>query len=69
MENKHRSCPSHCCVEHGCKYGYKDCPVVIGKVRQKYFCEDCIYENVRDGEIDTLFKKRNRLWKISIMEK
>ena len=20
----------HCCVEHGCKYGEEDCPVVIG---------------------------------------
>jgi hypothetical protein len=32
---------THCCVEHGCKYGNEDCPVVIGLIKQKYFCQDC----------------------------
>jgi len=32
---------THCCVDHGCKYGYDDCPVYLGIVEQKYPCEDC----------------------------
>lgn len=32
---------SHCCVEHGCKYGDKNCPVVQGMIEQKHPCEDC----------------------------
>lgn len=35
---------THCCAKHGCKYGDEDCPVVIGFIKQKYDCEDCIYE-------------------------
>lgn len=31
----------HCCLAHGCKYGDKDCPVVLGKVVQSYPCEVC----------------------------
>lgn len=31
---------SHCCVDHGCKYGDDDCPVVLGKVPGIY-CEQC----------------------------
>ena len=32
---------SHCCFEHGCKYGYEDCPVTLGLTQQDYRCEDC----------------------------
>ena len=32
---------SHCCKWHGCKYGNDDCPVVTGKIDQKYLCEWC----------------------------
>lgn len=33
---------THCCSIHGCKYGYEDCPVVLGGlIKQKYKCEDC----------------------------
>ena len=32
---------THCCVVHGCKYGDEDCPVVLGKIKQKYICESC----------------------------
>jgi len=32
---------SHCCFEHGCKYGDDDCPVAIGLIKQKYKCEIC----------------------------
>jgi len=33
---------SHCCIDHGCKYNDKDCPVVSGQIKQKYPCEDCL---------------------------
>lgn len=32
---------SHCCIIHGCKYMEKDCPVVLGKVKQDFLCESC----------------------------
>jgi hypothetical protein len=32
---------AHCCEDHGCKYGDKDCPVVLGQVTQSYRCETC----------------------------
>lgn len=32
---------THCCFEHGCKYGDKDCPVELGLIKQDYKCEDC----------------------------
>lgn len=34
---------SHCCPEHGCKYGDDDCPVVLGKERGIY-CDSCEYD-------------------------
>lgn len=40
-ENLFRSCPSHCCIDHGCKYGYAECPVKTGRVEQEYPCEFC----------------------------
>jgi hypothetical protein len=44
-EQTHRSCPSHCCPIHGCKYGHDDCPVVNGVVKPTYpnnnGCEYC----------------------------
>lgn len=32
---------SHCCKEHGCKYGEDNCPVVTGQVVQQFRCEEC----------------------------
>lgn len=32
---------NHCCVIHGCKYGEKDCSVVLKITKQKYPCEFC----------------------------
>jgi hypothetical protein len=32
---------THCCIDHGCKYGYDDCPVASGYVVQDYPCEEC----------------------------
>lgn len=37
------ACQSHCCASHGCKYGFKGCPVTTGLVVQDYSCEDCTY--------------------------
>lgn len=34
---------SHCCPKCGCKYGDKDCPVVLGTHKAKYECESCQY--------------------------
>ena len=31
----------HCCKLHGCKYGDKDCPVVLDIQKQSYLCERC----------------------------
>lgn len=40
---------AHCCVQHGCKYGDKDCPVVKKEIKQDYLCEFC----KEDGIIST----------------
>lgn len=32
---------THCCLEHGCKYGDDECPVELGLVKQQYSCEMC----------------------------
>ena len=32
---------THCCLEHGCKYGDKDCPVANRKIKQSGACETC----------------------------
>lgn len=38
---------AHCCAVHGCKYFEPDCPVVRGKVKSKYSCEDCGHDQRR----------------------
>lgn len=45
---------SHCCIEHGCKYGDEDCPVASGEIRQEYICEYCDDDGIKS--IDELFK-------------
>lgn len=35
---------THCCLEHGCKYGEEDCPVVNKLVVQTYPCYDCEHD-------------------------
>lgn len=40
----------HCCAEHGCKFFYVDCPVVLGKVEQMYPCEDCDGQDEKEDE-------------------
>ncbi len=48
---------SHCCVIHGCKYGYGDdsgCVVVKGEVVQDYLCESC---SMALEEVDEIIKE------------
>ena len=32
---------SHCCSQHGCKYGNDECPVENGDSKQEFPCQDC----------------------------
>ena len=32
---------SQCCLNHGCKYDDKDCPVMTGAIQQDHPCETC----------------------------
>jgi len=41
---------SHCCILHGCKYGEKECPVVIGDIEQEEICEYCGIEGIKAVE-------------------
>ncbi len=34
-------CVSHCCKQHGCKYGKETCVVVLGTHEQDHSCEQC----------------------------
>lgn len=38
-KNKYGVHRTHCCKKHGCKYGDKDCPVVLDEIKQDYECE------------------------------
>lgn len=40
----------HCCIIHGCKYGELDCPVSIGRLKQKYPCEWCMEDGIDINE-------------------
>ena len=59
VDENYRSCPSHCCKNHGCKYALKGCPVKNGTVEQEYPCEMCTWDledadrPYREGEIGT----------------
>jgi hypothetical protein len=40
---------SHCCLQHGCKYGEDiSCPVTNGTHKQEYPCEECSHNMNRD---------------------
>jgi len=75
FENKHKACPTHCCIIHGCKYGHEDCPVYLGKIKQVYLCEYCcnnVYapdsnipnSKIAKNKIDKEFLKVNRSIKL-----
>lgn len=40
-DQRYACCPSHCCDQHGCKYGLSGCPVVKKRIKQQYPCETC----------------------------
>jgi len=41
MGNNHACCAGHCCVIHGCKYCFDDCPVVTEQEPQLGACYEC----------------------------
>ena len=48
---------THCCLLHGCKYAYTDCPVLKGKIKQLYLCESCTeYYGITDWNTFDLVK-------------
>lgn len=49
---------THCCIEHGCKYGDKDCPVEMGLIQQRYICESCDFDNLTLPEILDKWKEK-----------
>lgn len=50
---------THCCVKHGCKYGYKDCPVELDLIKQRYPCEQNeINDSCFEVETDLFEMKR-----------
>ena len=43
---------SHCCAQHGCKYGEDNsCPVILGEVIQDHPCESCDDEQIEFAEL------------------
>lgn len=44
---------THCCTDHGCKYGDSHCPVVSREFEQEYSCEQCD-EEARRYEISKI---------------
>lgn len=50
---------THCCTKHGCKYGYKDCPVELDLIKQRYACQDGdINDSCFEVESDLIEMKR-----------
>ena len=68
---------THCCIFHGCKYGDKNCPVVLAEVKQEYLCEWCSDDRIQDqktesqvwAEINRTFITENRKLKIKQIQK
>jgi hypothetical protein len=48
---------THCCIIHGCKYGSDNCPVELGKIKQKYPCEECAIYGIET--VDEVKKYKN----------
>ena len=55
---------THCCWYHGCKYCDPKCPVVKGKIKQAYSCEDCDEDGFPDIPAEELrgINKRVESW-------
>jgi hypothetical protein len=60
---------THCCKQHGCKYGYKneECPVEAGTVEQEQACESCKSSALIDAQIRALQAERE--WSVSLESK
>jgi hypothetical protein len=43
LEEKKNAHTEHCCSVHRCKYGDHDCPVELGKQKQSFPCEECVF--------------------------
>jgi hypothetical protein len=48
---------THCCLEHGCKYGDRNCPVATGQIKQAYLCESCGYDEFENKCQEERYKK------------
>lgn len=59
-----RSCITHCCVWHGCKYGDDGCPVAGGEVLPSYPNNNCCEYCEADRETVAYAEqiKRERGW-------
>jgi len=42
---------SHCCLNHGCKYGNTDCPVEFGGLKQEYPCAYCVWDSEDENDL------------------
>lgn len=52
---------THCCKEHGCKYGDEQCPVELGDIKQDHLCEDCQEERA-NGKLLFATHLRDNIW-------
>jgi hypothetical protein len=59
----------HCCIAHGCKYGYHDegCPVYLGYQAQSYPCEHCQIDD--DGLLSIEDQSIPRVLTTEVMER
>lgn len=60
--SNYKSCKSHCCELHGCKYNYSECPVKTKRVKQDHPCEFC--PDIEDVE-DAVNVMREAAWLFS----
>lgn len=49
----HKSCQSHCCKGHGCKFNYNNCPVTLGNVIQDNPCENCENDDFINADFES----------------
>lgn len=64
MMTNRKSCQSHCCARHGCRYGHLDCPVVMKRLEQDDYCEFCMdldEINRKQKELDAEFSHWKRI--------
>lgn len=60
--------PSHCCEQHGCKYGDdEDCPVFTSQVEQTGYCPFCV--NVDDAKAKIAKLEKEIEWSLNIQKR